>query len=104
MWKRSDQSVVKLIDSLSHHLDLIGDLPKKCDLSAIGTLQLAALYSTWEPDYLIRESVFSGMDWDQDLAILKALTECVERMAIQEGKRRGDPICLTPRSDGFAAF
>ncbi|MGE3682124.1 MAG: hypothetical protein AB7G93_10390 [Bdellovibrionales bacterium] len=65
---------------------------------------MASLYSEIMPGALIRESVQCGMDLDQDMAILKALVEYVERLAIQEGQKKGLAACMGQRSDGFAAF
>lgn len=65
---------------------------------------MAALFNELDPTRAIAENGFCGMDMDQDVAILKALVECAERAAYREGFAKNDPLCLTERSDGFAAF
>ena len=102
--RKNGTSRVDLIDRISARLAEAGRLPKFCDLSRIGPLHLASVYSEAPTSAIIRESVQCGMDFDQNLAILKALIECVERLAIEEGIRSGHRACQTPRSDGFAAF
>ena len=78
--------------------------PAYCDLSSLGNLHYASFYSELNPKALIREHVYSGMDEDESVAILKALVEYVERLALTEGRIRGQSNCTLPRSDGTAAF
>lgn len=104
MWLRSRVSTPALIEKLSARLASDGKLPAQCNLSEIGPLKMAALFDELDPEAIIRDSVSCGMDVDEDLAILKALVERVERLAFLEGARRGDYACATARSDGFAAF
>lgn len=105
MWRATKpHKPADLIASLSGALESRGLLPKQCELSAIGPLHMAALFNELDPTRAIIETGFCGMDTDQDVAILKALVECAERAAYREGLAKNDRLCLTERSDGFAAF
>jgi hypothetical protein len=78
-------------------------LPRNIELSKIGPVHMASIYDAIDSD-VITESVFTGMDLDPDLAVLKGLVEMVERKAFANGKIQGQKSCFTERSDGFAAF
>lgn len=52
----------------------------------------------------ISEAVTVGFARLPEIAILKALAEWLERIALREGAARGDRSCMTERSDGMAAF
>ncbi len=78
-------------------------LPKNIELAQIGPVFLASVFNELESN-IITESVFSGMDVDPDLAVLKGLVEMTERTAFANGKDDGLISCKTERSDGLAAF
>ncbi|MCC7406055.1 MAG: hypothetical protein IT288_16800 [Bdellovibrionales bacterium] len=78
-------------------------LPKNIELAQIGPVFLASLFNEIKSN-IITESVFTGMDVDPDLAVLKGLVEMAERAAYANGKDDGLFSCKTERSDGFAAF
>lgn len=78
-------------------------LPKKIDLAQIGSIYLASVFNELGSN-IITESVFTGMDVDPNLAVLKGLVEMAERSAYANGKDDGLISCKTERSDGFAAF
>lgn len=80
-----------------------GALPKNIELAQIGPVFLASVFNELESS-IITESVFTGMDVDPDLAVLKGLVEMAERAAYADGKENGLISCKTERSDGFAAF
>lgn len=80
-----------------------GALPKNIELSQIGPVFLASVFNELGSS-IITESVFTGMDVDPDLAVLKGLVEMAERTAYANGKADDLVSCRTDRSDGFAAF
>jgi hypothetical protein len=80
-----------------------GALPKNIELSRIGHVFLASVFNELKSE-IITESIFSGMDTNPDIAVLKGLVEMTERLAFFEGSRKGLSSCSTERSDGFAAF
>lgn len=96
--------VAAATQSIMAALKAVSALPLKAEISEIGGLHLCALHSGLPESAVISESIFSGMDVDADLACLKALVECVERLALIDGARSKNPACMTERSDGFAAF
>lgn len=78
-------------------------LPKNIELAQIGPVFLASVFNELGSN-IITESVFTGMDVDPDLAVLKGLVEMAERAAYAKGKDNDLMSCKTDRSDGFAAF
>lgn len=78
-------------------------LPKNIEISQIGPVFLASVFNQIESE-IITESIFTGMDIDPDIAVLKGLVEMTERMAFSSGRSKSLPSCQTSRSDGFAAF
>ncbi len=78
-------------------------LPKNIELSRLGPVILASIYDELNSE-VVAESIFTGMDVDPDIAVLKGLVEMIERRAFGEGKFMKYPSCQTDRSDGFAAF
>lgn len=95
---------IEHIQRIADSLIEIRCLPRRCDFSRIGPLFMASFYDEEDPNALIRESTQAGMDLNRDLAALKGIVECVERLAYSEGHVRGLFSCSTPRSDGLAAF
>lgn len=80
-----------------------GALPKRIDVSEVGATILANSFDT-ESSETISEFIYTGMDSDPSVAVLKSLVERAERYAFSDGYRRGLKSCLTERSDGFAAY
>lgn len=93
----------KFLEVFTKNLKSRSALPKKIEISRLGNAVLAGAFDT-EPEEVISDSVFSGMDPDPAVAILKALVEKCERAAFLAGFQNGNPACQTDRSDGFAAF
>jgi len=91
------------LESFASTLKARGVLPKKIEISRLGNVVLASAFDA-EPSSAISEYVFSGMDPDPNVAVIKSLVEKCERNAFAEGYRHGDSACQTERSDGFAAF
>lgn len=79
------------------------ELPSNVQLVPFKCGSLVSIFSEAESD-IITESVFSGMDRDAELAVLKGLVEFVERRAFVAGRASHQAACQTKRSDGFAAF
>lgn len=78
-------------------------LPKNIEITQIGPVVMASIFNELRSQ-VITESIFTGMDVDPDLAVLKGLVEMTEREAFANGQKEGLPSCNTDRSDGFAAF
>lgn len=78
-------------------------LPKHIEVSEVGATILANSFDK-ESTETISEFIYTGMDSDPSVAVLKSLVERAERYAFSEGYRRGLKSCSTERSDGFAAF
>lgn len=78
-------------------------LPKNIELAQVGPVFMASIFNELRSE-IITESIFTGMDVDPDIAVLKGLVEMTERGAFVSGKKNGLPSCNTNRSDGFAAF
>ena len=78
-------------------------LPARLEVAAIGDLFIATAHDELS-SALLPESVTTGLSSSSDLALLKALTEYIERAALMEAGEKGVEACLTPRSDGIAAF
>lgn len=93
----------KFLEAFTKELKSRGALPKKIEISRLGNAVLASAFDI-ESEEAISDSVFSGMDPDPAVAILKALVEKYERAAFLAGFQNGNPACQTDRSDGFAAF
>ena len=88
---------------LASQLRTRGALPKHMEVSRLGPVFLASSFDE-VPTATISESVASGMDFDATTAALKSLVERAERRAFVQGKSVGHPLCMTNRSDGFAAM
>ena len=78
-------------------------LPKHIEVSNIGPVFTSGIFNETGPD-VISESVFTGMDFNPDTAVLKGLVEMLERKAFRQGFASGFASCKTERSDGFAAY
>ncbi len=91
------------LEVLSSALKKRNCLPKNIEISRVGSITMVSAYDTLG-SALITESVAMGMDENPNLAVIKALVEWVERLAITHGRHHGLPECMTHRSDGFAAY
>lgn len=91
------------LNLLIRGLRALGRMPAHIEISPIGSVFMANVYSGVSSP-LVQESVSTGLAATSDLALLKALTEFVERQALCEAGRNGFSACQTPRSDGIAAF
>lgn len=78
-------------------------LPKNIEISELGPVVMASIFDELDSE-IITESIYTGMDVDPDVAVLKGLVEMVERKAYIHGFEQKHQACLTERSDGFAAF
>lgn len=78
-------------------------LPKRIEVSEVGATILANSFDK-ESSETISEFIYTGMDSDPSVAVLKSLVERAERYAFSDGYRQGLKSCLTERSDGFAAY
>ena len=81
----------------------LGVLPKNMEYTKVGSLFWVNVYDSLESE-VINQTVNSGFDKDLTTAIVKAMTERIERKAFTEGSDNKHPSCLTERSDGFAAY
>ncbi|MGE0763474.1 MAG: hypothetical protein AB7N80_09360 [Bdellovibrionales bacterium] len=80
-----------------------GALPKRIEVSEVGSTILANSFDR-ESSETISEFIYTGMDSDPSIAVLKSLVERAERYAFSDGYRHGMKSCRTERSDGFAAY
>lgn len=78
-------------------------LPLHLEVASAGTAFIATAHNEVSSP-LMPESVTTGLAFSPDTALLKALTEYVERAALIEAGSKGVEACLTDRSDGIAAF
>ena len=78
-------------------------LPKRIEISEVGATILANSLDE-ERTETISEFIYTGMDADPSVAVLKSLVERAERFAFSNGYRKRLNSCLTERSDGFAAY
>ncbi len=98
-----------LLTEILTSLRLAQQLPSKIDFSKIGERFWCVIADELNAENgnaksIISEIVFTGMSFDKDTAVLKALSERAERQAFIDGAKSGLASCLTPRSDGFAAL
>jgi hypothetical protein len=93
-----------IIDQVASALENLGKLPTQCQISEIGPLKQACLFDDFPSGALIREDVYAGMDLDTDQAILKALIERTERLALAHAISTDPDIAACGSSDGTAAF
>jgi hypothetical protein len=100
MWNQLDRSRLKL---LLWGLRSANRLPFHLELARIGDTAIANAYNS-ASSLLIQESVSTGFAHSSDRALLKALSEYIERKALMEAGESGFEACQTPRSDGMAAF
>lgn len=91
------------INSLLKELKARRALPKKMDVAKLGERHWFVCHDH-EDANIISETSSTGFSDDPSIALLKSLSERVERIAFREGNKTQIPSCQTERSDGFAAF
>lgn len=91
------------VDNLLRDLRSRGELPKKMDVTQVGQRYWFVGYDN-KIDSIMSESSFAGFSDTPVIAMLKSLSERMERLAFGEGNIAGINACQTARSDGFAAY
>lgn len=91
------------LKNILHGLKSQGMAPDKIEIVAAPGGFFANI-AFGEVDPVISENVATGFDKNADIAVLKAISEFIERRAFRHGKQTGAAFCQTERSDGFAAF
>lgn len=91
------------LNSLLKELKIRNQLPKKMDVSKVGSRYWFVCHDNESPG-LISETSTTGFAEDGSTALLKALSERVERTAFRMGFKQEIKSCMTDRSDGFAAY
>jgi len=91
------------LTSLLKELKLRNQLPKNMDVSKFCDRYWFVCHDE-DNSKIISENSTTGFSDDGNVALLKALSERVERLAFREGYENKIPSCMTERSDGFAAF
>lgn len=98
----------ELLQNILGSLEKEGLLPLNMDLSSVGNRFWAVVYDNKRcldsNLNLMTEEVYTGLADSQEEALLKALSERVERLSFIQGHRSGLASCMTDRSDGFAAM
>lgn len=91
------------INSLLKELKARKALPKKMDVAKLGERHWFVCHDN-ESANIISETSSTGFSENPSIALLKSLSERVERIAFREGNKNSVQSCLTERSDGFAAY
>lgn len=91
------------VDDLLRELKLRGEIPKKMDVTQVGQRYWFVNYDD-KTESIMSESSFAGFSSTPVIAMLKSLSERMERIAFGEGVVNGLAACQTERSDGFAAY
>lgn len=91
------------LTSLLKELKLRNQLPKNMDVSKVGDRYWFVCHDE-DKSKIISENSTTGFADDGNIALLKALSERVERLAFRAGYENKITSCMTERSDGFAAY
>lgn len=91
------------LTSLLKELKLRNQLPKNMDVSKVCDRYWFVCHDE-DKSKIISENSTTGFSDDGNVALLKALSERVERLAFREGYENKISSCMTERSDGFAAY
>ncbi len=91
------------LTSLLKELKLRNQLPKNMDVSKVGDRYWFVCHDE-NKSKIISENSTTGFADDGNIALLKALSEGVERLAFRSGFENKITSCMTERSDGFAAY
>jgi hypothetical protein len=91
------------INSLLKELKARKALPKKMDVAKLGERHWFVCHDN-ESANIISETSSTGFSDNPSIALLKSLSERVERIAFRDGNKNSVQSCLTERSDGFAAY
>lgn len=78
--------------------------PKKEQLQSFGPLFISNLALTDNFNEPISEDIASGVSKEPLEALIKSISEYVERISFRHGKMKGYSLCQTNRSEGFAAY
>jgi hypothetical protein len=89
--------------SLLKELKLRNRLPMNMDVSKVGDRYWFVCHDD-DKSKVISENSTTGFADDGNIALLKALSERVERLAFRSGYENKLTSCMTERSDGFAAY
>ncbi|MFK7824419.1 MAG: hypothetical protein AB8G05_09690 [Oligoflexales bacterium] len=73
-------------------------------MQSFGSLFISNLAFANNFNTAISEDVASGVSNTHLEAFAKSMSEYVERVAFREGKKNGQSLCQTNRSEGFAAY
>jgi hypothetical protein len=92
------------VELLLKELSALNLAPRHIELTKVGTGFFATVFNNADRASPITESVAVGFSNNSGLAILKGLTEWLERLALFEGAKNGEECCRTERSDGMAAY
>jgi len=80
-------------------------MPARIDFSVVGDRYWCVVSdNSTDKQSVINEDVFTGFSEEKEIALLKALSERIERYSFIEGHKNKDVACSTERSDGFAAL
>lgn len=91
------------LTSLLKELKLRKQLPQNMDVAQLGDRFWFVCHDQ-DRSNIISESSTTGFSEDANVALLKALSERVERKAFRQGYEDKIKSCMTDRSDGFAAY
>lgn len=91
------------LSSLLKELKLRNKLPKSMVASKVGD-RYWFVCRDHDQSGIISEDSTTGFSNNRNIALLKALSERVERLAFRSGYANKVKSCLTERSDGFAAY
>lgn len=95
----SESEVLGFLDGLKS----LGLMPAHIEFSNTRSTHIVNVYDTIESN-IISQSVNTGISRSRQVALIKALTERVERKALQASGRRWDSDEFSRRSDGMAAY
>lgn len=92
------------IEQIINDFKLSEKFPKHVDVTKLGSRYWVACYDNKNETIVMDDLSTAGFASDPKLALLKSLSEKVEREAFRSGHKKGIKACLTDRSDGFAAY
>lgn len=93
-----------LLQNILKSIELEKLSPAHIDLSIVGNRYWSVVRDEREVRDIMTEDVYTGLADSQELSLLKALSERIERLSYIKGYESKLKSCLTERSDGFAAM
>lgn len=96
MSQNSSVSFVKKIKEL-------GFTVPKLEITTIGGLNFVSAFNV-RPTAVMANDATAGVDYDSNIAVMKALVEHFERQVFSDGVDHGLEVCKRKHSDGVAAF